>query len=52
MVLGKLTAPQAMQAGKLTIEGDPSRLALLFTVVELAPNPLMFDILTPGEGRP
>jgi alkyl sulfatase BDS1-like metallo-beta-lactamase superfamily hydrolase len=51
MVLGKLTAPQAMQAGKLTIEGDPSRLALLFTVVELAPNPLMFDILTPGEGR-
>ena len=49
---GKLTAPEAMQAGKLRIDGDPSRLALLFTVVELAPNPLMFDILTPGEGRP
>jgi alkyl sulfatase BDS1-like metallo-beta-lactamase superfamily hydrolase len=52
MVLGKLTAPQAMQAGKLRVEGDPTRLAVLFTVVETAPNPLMFDILTPGEGRP
>jgi alkyl sulfatase BDS1-like metallo-beta-lactamase superfamily hydrolase len=52
MVLGKLTAPQAMQAGKLTIEGDPSRLDVLFAVVEMEPNPLMFDILTPGEGRP
>jgi hypothetical protein len=47
---GKLTAPQAMQAGKLRVEGDPTRLALLFTVVEMTPNPLMFDILTPGEG--
>jgi hypothetical protein len=52
MVLGKVTAPQAMQEGKLTIEGDPTRLAVLFTVVEMSPNPLMFDILTPGEGRP
>ena len=41
-----------MEEGKLRIDGDASRLAVLFTVVDQTPNPLMFDILTPGEGRP
>lgn len=52
MVLGTLKPAEALQSGKVRIEGDPSRLGVLFTVVEFAPNPLMFDILTPGEGRP
>jgi alkyl sulfatase BDS1-like metallo-beta-lactamase superfamily hydrolase len=50
MVLGKITAPEAMAAGTLRIEGDPSRLAALFAMLE-TPGGIMFDILTPGEGR-
>jgi alkyl sulfatase BDS1-like metallo-beta-lactamase superfamily hydrolase len=50
MVLGKITAPEAMKAGTLRIEGDPSRLAALFAMLE-KPAGIMFDILTPGEGR-
>jgi alkyl sulfatase BDS1-like metallo-beta-lactamase superfamily hydrolase len=52
MILGKVAAQEAIQSGKLRIEGNPSHLAVLFTIVEMEPNPLMFDILTPGEGRP
>jgi alkyl sulfatase BDS1-like metallo-beta-lactamase superfamily hydrolase len=52
IVLGELSPQQAVQAGKLRIAGDPSRLAVLFTVVDQTPNPLMFDIVTPGDGRP
>jgi alkyl sulfatase BDS1-like metallo-beta-lactamase superfamily hydrolase len=51
IVLGKTTAIEAIQAGKLRIEGDPSRLAALFALLD-EPSGLMFDILTPGEGRP
>jgi alkyl sulfatase BDS1-like metallo-beta-lactamase superfamily hydrolase len=50
MVLGKTTAPEAMAAGTLRIEGDPSRLAALFAMLD-KPGGVMFDILTPGEGR-
>jgi len=51
IVLGKLTAPEALASGALRIEGDPSRLAVLFGMFE-QPSGLMFDILTPGEDRP
>ena len=51
IVLGKLTAPDARASGALKVEGDPSCLAALFAMFE-PPAGLMFDILTPGEGRP
>jgi alkyl sulfatase BDS1-like metallo-beta-lactamase superfamily hydrolase len=51
IVLGKLAAPDAQASGALKIKGDPSRLAALFAMFE-QPAGLMFDILTPGEGRP
>jgi alkyl sulfatase BDS1-like metallo-beta-lactamase superfamily hydrolase len=51
MVLGKIAPLDAVQSGKLSIEGDPSRLAALFAVVDQTPNPLMFDVLTLGESR-
>ena len=48
---GKLAVPDAEASGALKIEGDPSRLSALFAMFE-QPAGLMFDILTPGEGRP
>jgi alkyl sulfatase BDS1-like metallo-beta-lactamase superfamily hydrolase len=51
LVLGRTTVPDATSAGALTIEGDPSRLAALLAMLE-TPGGMMFDILTPGEGRP
>jgi alkyl sulfatase BDS1-like metallo-beta-lactamase superfamily hydrolase len=51
IVLGKLTASDALASGALKIEGDPSRLVALFAMFE-QPAGLMFDVLTPGEGRP
>jgi len=51
IVLGKIKAEEAMTAGTLRIEGDPSRLVALFAMLE-QPGGIMFDILTPGEGRP
>ena len=51
IVLGRTTAPEAVMSGKLRIDGDPSRLAALFAMLD-QPGRLMFDILTPGEGRP
>ena len=50
IVLGKTTAPEAMTSGGLRIDGDASRFAVLFGMLE-QPTSLMFDILTPGEGR-
>ena len=50
IVLRKTTAPEAMQAGALRIDGDPSRFAALFGLLE-QPTGFMFDVLTPGEGR-
>jgi alkyl sulfatase BDS1-like metallo-beta-lactamase superfamily hydrolase len=45
IVLGKTTAPEAMASGALRIEGDPSRFAALFGMLE-RPGSIMFDILT------
>jgi hypothetical protein len=39
-----------LTSGALKIDGDPSRLAALFGMLD-QPSTLMFDILTPGEGR-
>ncbi len=50
LVLRKTTAPEALMSGALKIEGDPSKFALLFGMLD-QPGTLMFDILTPGEGR-
>jgi alkyl sulfatase BDS1-like metallo-beta-lactamase superfamily hydrolase len=51
IVLGKLAMPDVRASGALKIGGDPSQLAVLFAMFE-QPAGLMFDILTPGEGRP
>jgi len=51
LVLGKMTAQEALASGALRIEGDVSRFALLFALLD-EPGGIMFDILTPGEGRP
>lgn len=51
IILGKLKVPEALMSGALKIEGDPSRLAALFGMFD-PPSVMMFDILTPGEGRP
>jgi len=51
LVLGKTTAPEALGSGALKVEGDASRFALLFAMLDQPAN-MMFDILTPGEGRP
>jgi alkyl sulfatase BDS1-like metallo-beta-lactamase superfamily hydrolase len=50
LVLGKTTAPQALQSGALRIDGDLSKFAQLFGMLD-QPGSMMFDILTPGEGR-
>ncbi len=50
IILHKTTAPEAMMSCALRIDGDASRFALLFGMLE-QPTGFMFDILTPGEGR-
>jgi len=50
IVLRKTAAPEAMAAGDLRIDGDASRFAMLFGMLE-QPAGFMFDVLTPGEGR-
>ncbi len=50
LVLRKTTAPEALQSGALGIEGDLSKFAQLFGMLD-PPGSMMFDILTPGEGR-
>ncbi len=50
IVLRKTSPPDAMASGALRIEGDLSRFAALFGMLE-QPAGFMFDILTPGEGR-
>ena len=51
IVLRKTTPIEAIQSGALRIEGDPSRLAALFAMIDPAPG-LMFDVVTPGDDRP
>lgn len=50
LILGKLGIADALASGALGIDGDPSRVAALFGMLD-PPSTLMFDILTPGEGR-
>jgi alkyl sulfatase BDS1-like metallo-beta-lactamase superfamily hydrolase len=50
LVLRKTTAPEALQSGALRIEGDASKFVQLFGMLD-QPGGMMFDILTPGEGR-
>ena len=50
IVLQRLAPPEAIMSGKLAIEGDLSRLAALFAMLDQQVR-MMFDILTPGEGR-
>jgi alkyl sulfatase BDS1-like metallo-beta-lactamase superfamily hydrolase len=50
IVLGKTTMQEAMATGSLTVEGDATRLAVLFGALDQAAG-MMFDVLTPGEGR-
>jgi len=50
LILGKREIGDALASGALRIEGDPSRLAALFAMLD-RPSGLMFDIMTPGEGR-
>jgi alkyl sulfatase BDS1-like metallo-beta-lactamase superfamily hydrolase len=50
IVLRKITAVEAMQAGTLRVDGDASRFALLFGLLD-QPVGFMFDVVTPGEGR-
>ncbi|MGD9879231.1 MAG: alkyl/aryl-sulfatase [Reyranella sp.] len=50
IVLQRLAAPEALMSGKLRIEGDLSRLPALFAMLDQQMR-MMFDILTPGEGR-
>lgn len=50
IILRRTTAPEAMAAGTLGIEGDVSRFAHLFGMLDEPPG-MMFDVLTPGAGR-
>ena len=50
IVLGKTAAPAAVMSGALRLAGDPTRLGALFAMLD-QPGGMMFDILTPGEGR-
>jgi alkyl sulfatase BDS1-like metallo-beta-lactamase superfamily hydrolase len=50
IVLRKLLAPDAMASGAIKVEGDLGVLTQLFAMLD-QPGGLMFDILTPGEGR-
>src|SRR5262245_13966948 len=47
LMLGRTTPQQAVASGALKIEGDPSRLAVLFAMFD-PPNSLMFNVMTPA----
>jgi alkyl sulfatase BDS1-like metallo-beta-lactamase superfamily hydrolase len=51
IVLGRIKVPEALSSGALRVEGDAARAAALFEMLD-PPSTLMFDILTPGDGRP
>jgi len=50
VILGRTKLAEAIAAGAIRIEGDDARLTALFAMLD-PPTGLMFDILTPGEGR-
>ena len=51
IILGRLLMQDALASGAVRIDGDPSRVAALLAMLD-PPSTMMFDILTPGEGRP
>lgn len=51
IVLGRLTPADALASGALRVEGEAGQAAALLAMLD-PPSPMMFDILTPGEGRP
>jgi alkyl sulfatase BDS1-like metallo-beta-lactamase superfamily hydrolase len=50
LILRTVAPPEAMASGALKVEGELSKFAQLFGMLD-PPGTLMFDILTPGEGR-
>lgn len=50
IVMRKLTIPDALASGALKLEGEIPKLSALFAMMD-PPAGMMFEILTPGEGR-
>ncbi|WP_296328276.1 alkyl sulfatase dimerization domain-containing protein [Reyranella sp.] len=50
IVMRKLTIPDALASGALKLEGEIPKLGALFAMMD-PPAGMMFEILTPGEGR-
>jgi alkyl sulfatase BDS1-like metallo-beta-lactamase superfamily hydrolase len=50
VTLGRTKMQDALASGAIRIEGDASRLAVLYGMLD-QPTGLMFEVLTPGEGR-
>ena len=50
IVMRKLTIPDALASGALKLEGEIPKLGALFAMMD-PPTGMMFDVLTPGEGR-
>ena len=50
VILGRTKIADALASGAIRIDGDGARLAALFAMLD-QPSGLMFDVLTPGEGR-
>jgi alkyl sulfatase BDS1-like metallo-beta-lactamase superfamily hydrolase len=50
LVLRKVTAQDALASEALEVEGDASRFAQLFGMLD-QPSGLMFEVLRPGAGR-
>ena len=48
IILGLVKPMEALAAGAFRIEGDPTRPALLFSMLE-PPGGIMFDVLTPAR---
>ncbi len=50
VILGRLKVADVLASGAIRTEGDGARLAALFDLLD-QPAGLMFEVLTPGEGR-
>jgi len=50
LVMQKSTVEEALASGDFQIEGNPSWFILLFSMFDQEPE-IMFDVLTPGDGR-
>jgi hypothetical protein len=50
IVLRKITIPDALASGALKLDGEIPKLGALFAMMD-PPAGMMFEILTPGEGR-